>query len=533
MFRDLDALTSHTFDLLVVGGGIHGLMAAWDAATRGLRVALIERHDFGSGTSFHHHRTLHGGLRYLQTGNLARLRQSARERRTWAQLAPHLIERQVFAVRAGGPGGKPSALLRAGFALDAALTPGRNSGLPDHLRLSAGRIVADHDRGTLDTGPLLLEDGPLGVWHDYLMTHAERLTFAVAVAAERAGAVLANYVDAIEPIRQGRTIAGIIARDYVDGAGVSISARVLLNATGAAAGRLMGGFGVRNTPRLVRAMNLVTRRPAPAVACGAPAADGRLLFALPCHGQLAIGTWHGAEPCGADATMVTPDDFRTFLAAINQAFPRLQLTDADVTLVQRGVVPAAGIGRHVTLADHPLLREHRHDGVDGAISMVGVKYTTARALAEQAVTLVTAQLGRHAPSRTASLVLPGCAPTGAPPPVSNLDPQAWGHLQRLYGDQATRVASIVQTAPELGQRIVDHLPIVGAQIVEAARHEMALTLEDIVLRRTGLGSAGYPGDPAVLKVAGIARDELGWSSSRVQEEIQGLKEFYLPVHATG
>ncbi len=164
-------------------------------------------------------------------------------------------------------------------------------------------------------------------------------------------------------------------------------------------------------------MNLVTRRPAPGVACGAPTAEGRLLFALPWQGQLAIGTWHGAEPCGADAAMVTPQEFDAFLAGVNQAFPALKLTADDVTLVQRGVVPAVGLGQHVTLADRPLLREHRHDGVDGAISLMGVKYTTARALAEQAVTLVTAQLGRHAPSTTASAHLPGYEPTGTPPPV--------------------------------------------------------------------------------------------------------------------
>ena len=429
MFRDLDALNSHTFDLLVVGGGIHGLMAAWDASTRGLHVALIERHDFGGATSFHHHRTLHGGLRYLQSANLPRLRQSSRERRTWARMAPHLIGRQAFAVQAGGPDGKPAGLLRAGFALDAALTPDRNAGVPDRLRLPGGRIVGGEDRIGLDTGTLLGE-GPVGVWHDYCTTHAERLTFGVAIAAVRAGAVLANYVDAIEPIRQGRTIAGVVARDHVDGAELSISARVLLNATGASAGRLMGGFGVRQSPRLVKAMNLVTRRPAPGVACGAPTAEGRLLFAVPWQGQLAIGTWHGPEPCGADAAMVTPEEFDAFLAGVNQAFPRLMLTADDVTLVQRGVVPAVGLGQHVTLADRPLLREHRHDGVNGAISLIGVKYTTARALAEQAVTLVMAQLGRHAPSTTARAHLPGHEPTGTPPPVMGLDQGAWDHLER-------------------------------------------------------------------------------------------------------
>lgn len=527
MTRNLDALTSHTFDLLVVGGGIHGLMAAWDASTRGLRVALIERHDLGSATSFHHHRTLHGGMRYLQSANLARLRQSARERRTWAHIAPHLIERQAFAVEADGPRGKPAWMLRAGFAIDAFCTPDRNHGVIDRLRVPAGAIVNGADRAMLDTGGLL--DHPtLGVWHDYRTVHAERLTFAVATAASAAGAVIANYVDAIEPLRLGAKVVGVTARDHVSGHVIAINSKVLLNATGPGAGRLMAAIGVRRSPRFVKAMNVVTWRPAPPVACGAPTAGGRLLFALPWQERLAIGTWHGSAFCGADAAVVAADEFDAFLSEINEAFPDLRLQASDIALVQRGVVPAHGFRRPTGLADRPLLREHRRDGVDGVITLVGVKYTTARALADQAVTLAMAQLGRHARSKTSTLGLPGREPDGSGPPAA-LDRQAWDHLQRIYGGDASRVAAVVSTSPLLGERLDPRLPIVGAQVVEAARNEMALTLEDIVLRRTGLGSAGYPGDEVILRVERIARDELGWSSSRVHDEIQGLKEFYLPI----
>jgi glycerol-3-phosphate dehydrogenase len=161
-----------------------------------------------------------------------------------------------------------------------------------------------------------------------------------------------------------------------------------------------------------------------------------------------------------------------------------------------------------------------------------VKYTTARALAEQAVTMVTAQLGRHAPAQTADRPLPGFNPTGARPPDEAFDTEAWGHLQRCHGDQAPRVAAFAQTNPTLAERITPGLPVTGVQVVEAVRNEMALSLEDIVLRRTGLGAAGYPGDEAIVRVETIAREELGWSSSRVRDEVQGLKEFYLPVHVS-
>jgi len=530
MTRDLDMLSARRFDLLVVGGGICGLMAAWDAATRGLRVALIDRSDFGGGASFNHHRTLHGGLRYLQSGDIRRLRESVRERRTWARIAPHLIAPQQFAVEADGARGRNALMLRAGLFADACFAADRNTGIDRSLHLPPGRIVSGTDRAALDTDLLLPETASLAVWSDYRTEHAERLTFAVALAAAAAGARLANYVDAIEPIREKGGVAGMIVRDGVDGARLGIRARVTINAAGSAAGRLMAAFGVRRSTPLVKAMNVVTRRPASPIACGAPTASGRLLFTIPWQRRLAIGTWHGPELCGADAGLVSSEELEGFLSEINEAFPSLALSLDDITLVHRGIVPAKVKHGQVSLADRPVVREHRQDGVDGAVTVMGVKYTTARAAAEYAVTLALAQIGGNSPPRTETLRLPGSVPNGAPSPSRDLDDEAWRHLQRLYGADAERVAALAIASPPLAERITPSLPIIGAQIVEAARNEMALTLEDVVLRRTGLGAAGYPGDEAILKVERLVRQELAWTSARVRDEIHLLKEFYLPIH---
>ena len=167
--------------------------------------------------------------------------------------------------------------------------------------------------------------------------------------------------------------------------------------------------------------------------------------------------------------------------------------------------------------------------MDGAVTLMGVKYTTARAAAEQAVTLATAQLGHHAPPQTGTLALTGAMPSEVPCPVAGIDAEAWRHLQRLYGQQASGVASVARGRPDLAARLVPVLPIIGAQVIEAVRNEMAMTLEDVVLRRTGIGSAGYPGDDAVLRVETILREELGWTSARSADEVQTLKEFYLPA----
>jgi glycerol-3-phosphate dehydrogenase len=167
----------------------------------------------------------------------------------------------------------------------------------------------------------------------------------VALAASRAGAALANYVDAIEPIRERRRVIGMMVRDGVGGGRRAIKARVTINAAGGAAGRLMAAFGVRRPTPLVKAMNVVTTRAAPLVACGAPAASGRLLFTMPWHNRLSIGTWHGSEPCGADAGMVTAQELASFIQEINEAFPALKLGVDDIALVQRGIVPGTNPAR--------------------------------------------------------------------------------------------------------------------------------------------------------------------------------------------
>ena len=346
MFRDLDALTSHTFDLLVVGGGIHGLMAAWDASTRGLHVALIERHDFGGATSFHHHRTLHGGLRYLQSANLPRLRQSARERRTWARMAPHLIERQPFAVRAGGPDGKSAgAAARRVSPSTRRSRPTGTRACPTTCACRPAASSTARSAPRLDTGTLL-GDGPVGVWHDYRTTHAERLTFAVAIAAVRAGAVHGQLrgchrADSAGPHDRRRDRArSRRRRDAVDQRpraaqrhrrGRRPADGRLRRATAAAARQGdEPGHAARRRPPWRAAP------PRPTGGCCSR-----------CHGRdgwpLAPGT--APTPCGADAAMVTPEEFDAFLAGVNEAFPDLALTADDVTLVQRGVVPAAGLGQ--------------------------------------------------------------------------------------------------------------------------------------------------------------------------------------------
>src|SRR5512132_1048561 len=210
--RDLARLEAGTYDLLVVGGGIHGLASAYDAASRGLRVALIEADDFGGGASFNHQKTAHGGLRSLGSGQLPRARESIRERRALARIAPWFLRPLPFLLGTYRSATKNRLALRAAFKVDAWLARHRNDNVEPELHLPKARLVSK--AATLRLFPGIRQDGLTGgaQWYDYQMVEADRLTMAFAAAADRAGADLANYVEAIGAIKEDGRVSGMTAR---------------------------------------------------------------------------------------------------------------------------------------------------------------------------------------------------------------------------------------------------------------------------------------------------------------------------------
>jgi glycerol-3-phosphate dehydrogenase len=321
------------------------------------------------------------------------------------------------------------------------------------------------------------------MWHDYVSTESDRLTFSFAAAAAAHGAELANYVRAASLLREAARVTGIRAIDVPSGRTLDIGARVTVNAAGAGVNGWPGATGNAPIP-LVKAINLVTRREAGYVAVGGRAASDRNLFLVPWKNRALFGTWESSQLCdapdpagdsGDNVANVTEAEVAAFIEEINHAFPSVGLTLSDVTLVHRGLVPASTRRGKV----EPERHERIYDGTDGLITVAGTKYTTARAVAQRVTDLAFEKLARSpVPCQTAATPLP--------------------------------------YKPEV-------------EILDAVRNEMAVTLADAVLRRTPLGALGCPGDEELARAAAIVGSELGWSPERTQQEIADVRRFYAPL----
>lgn len=539
MTRDLSALTSRRFDLVVVGGGIHGLAVAYDAAQRGLSAALVERGDFGSGSSFNHAKTVHGGLRSLQTGDVAKARFSMQERRAIARIAPNLVVPLPFMMATTRKLMRSAPVLRAGFALDALVGVDRNRGVAPHLRLPAGTVVSrDAYRAVFAANADNSATGGAR-WFDYHMPESDRLTLAFARAAAANGAVLATYVEAVAPLRAGASVTGVRVRDRETGEVFDVEAQCVVAAAGGACSLWMEKLGGHSDFHLIKATNVVTTRPAGPFGIGAPTSGGRLLLIQPWKGKGLIGTSHSESPVDAGDTAVSDTELGAFIDEINSAFPALHLTASDVTVVHRGVVPSERY-RNGTLGlmGHHRVHDHAKDGVSGAISVVGVKYTTGRGVGEQVVDRVMEKLGKpRVPSRTGTTPLPGTYPGAAVDVLAEAAKAADGVLTGpqlaavvgTHGTDWTAIVDLCRHSPALAMSVSDSLPVPAAVLVHAVRHEMARTLTDVVLRRTNLGPAGWPGAACVMRCADVMGAELGWNSERMVAEIAALRAAYAPV----
>ncbi|MGB3189005.1 MAG: glycerol-3-phosphate dehydrogenase/oxidase [Limnoraphis sp.] len=535
MKRNLATLTQNIYDVLIVGGGIYGASVAWEASSRGLSVALVEQSDFGGATSANSLKTIHGGLRYLQTADLKRMRESISERTTLMGIAPHLVHPLPVLIPTYGHTTKGKEALSIALKLNDLVSFDRNR-LPDKQKhLPQGRVVSKTECQQLIPG--LTIEGLTGgaVFHDAQVYNSERLTLAFLHSAVEAGAEISNYTKVTGFLQQQNRITGVIATDVLSGNSVEIQAKTVINTSGPWVNHVLGL--VKPQPpqhqmRLAQAMNLITRPLFNHYAVGLPG-DGRFWFVSPWRGKSMIGTWQGIESQNPDEFQISEESIQGFINQINQAYPPAKLTREDVLFVHQGQLPCKEIdpktGEPVMLKQYQI-RDFTAEGFPGLISVVGVKYTTARDVAQKTLDQVFKSWGQK-----------------SPPSVSAKTPLYGGQIsdfsaflqqemiaKESEGFAAETIRSLVYNYGSVYQDVLGYLKqlpqpsssddaVLKAQVLYAVNDEMAQTLSDVVFRRTELGSAGELDESSVQFCAETMADLLNWSSTKIQQELQHVR----------
>lgn len=558
MHRNPDSIRGRTFDLAIVGGGAFGACAAWEAALRGYSVALIEARDFGSGTSANSFKFVHGGIRYLQHLDLARLRASCAERSACLRIAPHLVEPRPVAIPTYGHGRNGKAFLGAGFKAYDALTLGRNRGIRDRTRhippsrfMSRAELLARFDglepRGL--TGA--------AVFSDAQMYHPPRLVLSFVMSAVERGAVALNYVEAVSLLRHRDRVTGVIARDRLTGERIEVKSRVVLNAAGPWSEKLL-----QNVHGLQIPTAGIYSRDSCFIIGGAPEPDyalavqgfsvdkgskigrgARHLFVVPWRGRRLVGVWHIVYRKGPDAIEVTEPEMSRILDELNRSLRSMAVRREDIRLVNAGLVPFGGsddtggeleFGKRSHLVDSAKVH-----GIEGLVTLIGVRHTMARGDAGRALDIVDRKLrrrGKGPDSREVPLAGGDLGDFAAL--VGDVQDLLTGEssygmsreLASLYGCDALDKLRAARTAGTLGR--IAGGDIIRMQVDEAIENEMAQSLADVVFRRTPLAAAGNPGKEVLQACADLMAGRLGWSDQRRQQELaMVIARFPTPSHA--
>ena len=531
--RDLATLAGGQLDVLVVGGGLVGCGAALDAATRGLRVGLVERDDIAVGTSSRSSRLIHGGLRYLEQYRFGLVREALTERSRILHLAPHLVTIEPLLFPLFGPRVATRVFYQAGMTLYDALGARKDGGW--HRHLSVGQVV--------EHAPAIRRPGLRGglLFHDGVEDDA-RYTLAVARSAQEDGATIVTRATAESLVEAGGRVVGARVHDGLGGADLDVRAKVVIDATGvwgADPGSPLSGGSTRLLPS--RGAHLVVPRSRIPSDVGLTIrVPGKVVFLVPWPHFWLVGTTDAPYSGPIDRPTAGHDEVDELLAAVNHVLD-VGLVRDDVVGTYAGLRPliAPSAGSTVTAS-----REHRVvvEG-NGLVRVSGGKYTTYRLMAEQTVDAAIGVLGGRAadrPTMTVERRLVGAADhpeldgiAAALATAASLEPAVAARLVARHGTQAPDVVALGRELGLLG-RLVDGEDHLEAEVAWAARHELALSIDDVLARRMRIVHE-LPDRAAGLapRVAAILGAELGWDAARQAAEIDSFlagarREFAVP-----
>jgi glycerol-3-phosphate dehydrogenase len=559
MFRNLNSLTGKNYDLIVIGGGIFGACAAWDAVQRGLSVALLEKSDFCSATSSQHFKLLHGGMRYLQHLDIGRTRSSSHEQSTFFRIAPHLTYPIPILIPTYGHGAKGKEILKAGTLLYNLLTFDRNLNIKDPNRKSPKprfispdevlKIFPKLDKRNL-TGGVILYEGQI--------YNSPRLVISFIKSAVKAGLDAANYLEVTKYAIKNKRVTGVWVKDFFTGKEFEIKSKVTLNTAGPWANRLNEksfGSSLNLKPTFSRDLLIIVSKPlvgkyALGQTVESQDADafidrgGRHLFTIPWKNFSLIGVWHKTHRNGSEDIIVLEEELQRFLEEANKIYSDFNITTNDISMINTGFIlfgdeNSQGPDEEHSFGKRSILVDHLKDNkIEGLITLIGVRATMARHETERVIDMVFKKLGKKVPSsRTSTIPIYGgnidnfeefLEETRAKL-KSSFEDDVIEALVHNYGSKYGRLLAYAKEDPSLCEPVGDST-VIRAEVVHAIKEEMAQKLEDVVFRRTDLGTGKYPGDKAIDDCANLMAQELNWDKDRKQKEIEEIKARFIKYH---
>lgn len=512
-----------SFDLIVIGAGINGAGIARDAALRGLSVLLLDKGDIGGGTSSWSTRLIHGGLRYLEYAEIGLVRESLREREILLRLAPHLVKPLPLLVPVYQTNKHGMMAIRAGMIAYDLLSYDKS--LPHHQILSRQQ--------TMQRFAGLNSEGLLGaaLYYDAQVELAERLVLEVALSAKQHGAEIRTYARVDRLVIENGQVSGVEYTNVLTGTAQTARAAVVMNVAGPWVDQVLGRSGM-SMPRLIggtKGSHIVVDpfAGAPPQAMYVEAkTDHRPFFILPWNGRFLIGTTDLRFDGDLDEVSATEEEIEYLISETNRVIPQAGLSREAVLYSYSGIRPlpyAAPGKKEAAITRKHIVRDHAPE-IRGLLSIIGGKLTTYRSLADEAVIAVFGKLKRRCPlCRTKDEPLPGAG--GTAPAMPDVQTSTRNHLEAVYGGRAAEVAAL-----GMDELLDAETGAIAAEVHVAIRQEMALTLQDILMRRTMIGLNRHVGRNAAAKVASIAAPLLGWDAGRTEREIADYQRYTERFH---
>jgi glycerol-3-phosphate dehydrogenase len=542
MNRFIEHPTNKTYNIIVIGGGISGAAVAYEAASQGYSVALVEKGDFGAGTSAATSKLIHGGLRYLANFEFGLVRESLKERKTLENIAPNFVYPLAFLVPLHKTGVRKKSILEPGMLIydilsyDKGFTWDKNKRLPIHRLLSREKV--------LELEPILYADDLTGaiLYYDCANFNPERLTLAFIKSAVKYGADVSNYAKVEDFVRDGKRINGVVVRDLLSNNTQTLHGKLIINCGGPWADILLNIARGNEAPQHIRrseGIHIITKKITNAnAAVSGLTPTGRPCNLIPWRGHTLIGTTDREYIGDPDKYCVTREKIEEYIAEVNASFGNPNLLHySDVVYAYGGLRPLIDDQTkdvYKTSRKYEIF-DHEQDGLAGMLTVEGGKYTTSRNLAENVLKTVSKKFGRKSNSITAQQHLVGCEIheldgfiRDAKSFYPDFSENTVDYLARIYGTEFPKVMEIACSHKQYATPLNADGEMLG-QVIYAIREEMACTLMDIFIRRTGIGTLGHPGKEVLKTLVGIAARELHWDTRRIERELESAdKTLALP-----